>query len=89
MARIINNYRLGIDDFNPYEDKMKTVQYFLNIKYHDELDEEVAQNLGNSIGAYESVPTAIYCFLRALNEIPTINVSPLINKTKMCNFFAH
>jgi poly(ADP-ribose) glycohydrolase ARH3 len=76
-----NDDGLGIDDFNPYEDKMKTVQSFLNIKYHDELDEEVAQNLGNSIGAYESVPTAIYCFLRALNEIPTINNNNIFRRT--------
>lgn len=69
------NCRLGLDDQNPYEDKLKTVGHFLDIKYHDELDEEVAQNLGNSIGAYDSVPTAIYCFLRALqNDIPTVNV---------------
>lgn len=66
---------LELDDDHPYEDKVKFVQHFLQTNYHEELDEEVCQNLGTSILAYDSVPTAIYCFLRALkNDIETVKV---------------
>lgn len=37
-------------------------------------DEEVVENLGHSMLAIYSVPTAIYCFLRAQTEIENITV---------------
>lgn len=54
---------------------MKIVENFLNKKYDEELDDEVLMCLGNSVTAHESVPTAIYCFLRALEDIPPIKVN--------------
>ncbi|XP_008201508.1 ADP-ribosylhydrolase ARH3 isoform X1 [Tribolium castaneum] len=77
-----NDDGLGLHDQNPYEDKLNFVNYFLGIKCHEELDEEVAQNLGNSIAAYDSVPTAIYSFMRAVqNDIPTVNTDNLFRRT--------
>lgn len=38
-------------------------------------DEEVLNKLGHSMRALYSVPTAIYCFLRANQEINEINTS--------------
>jgi len=37
-------------------------------------DEEVETVLGNSLAALYSVPTAIFCFLRACTPIPEIEV---------------
>ena len=37
-------------------------------------DEKVIQTLGNTTCALFSVPTAIYCFLRAKNPLPDIKV---------------
>lgn len=45
-----------------------------NLLANDPDDEEVVDVLGTSIAALYSVPTAVYCFLRAQNEIPTIKV---------------
>ncbi|KAJ3665049.1 hypothetical protein Zmor_000564 [Zophobas morio] len=73
---------LELDDDHPYEDKVKFVQHFLQTNYHEELDEEVCQNLGTSILAYDSVPTAIYCFLRALkNDIETVKTDNIFRRT--------
>lgn len=43
--------------------------------------EEVIQILGNGISAYESVPTAIYCFLKAQNEIPHVTSDNIFRRT--------
>lgn len=45
-----------------------------NLLSRDANDEEVVDVLGTSIAALYSVPTAIYCFLRAQQEIPGIEV---------------
>lgn len=45
-----------------------------NLLCRDADDEEVIECLGTSIAALYSVPTAIYCFLRAQKEIPGIKV---------------
>lgn len=55
--------------------KLHTIKHFLTKKYNDEYDDDVIFELGNGISAYESVPTAIFCFLRAQTEIPTVQVS--------------
>lgn len=44
-------------------------------------DEEVVNILGHSVNALYSVPTAIYCFLRATNKIPGIEVHVKFNYT--------
>lgn len=38
-------------------------------------DDQVRNTLGNSVTAMFSVPTAIFCFLRAQTSIPQIDVS--------------
>lgn len=50
----------------------------------DALPVEVINKLGNSVCALYSVPTAIYCFLRATSEIPDIEVSNIFLKKKHC-----
>lgn len=39
---------------------------------------QIAEELGNDVSAVFSVPTAIYCFLRAQHPVPDINVSIMI-----------
>ncbi|XP_028140272.1 ADP-ribosylhydrolase ARH3 [Diabrotica virgifera virgifera] len=64
-----------------YQDKIRIVEYLIGKKDDDELDEEVILTLGNGISAYESVPTAIYCFLKALKEIPHIQTDNIFRRT--------
>lgn len=53
---------------------MLVAQDFLAVDEDDLSDEEIVKHLGNSIAALHSVPTAIYCFLRAQHKIPGIEV---------------
>lgn len=53
---------------------MKMVERLLEKPDNDDLDEEAIYCLGNGISAHESVPTAIYCFLKAQNDISRIEV---------------
>ncbi|KAG5896276.1 hypothetical protein JTB14_033573 [Gonioctena quinquepunctata] len=70
-------------DFNAraYQEKLRIVEHFLGKAPDDEIDEEVIFSLGNGISAYESVPTAIYCFLRAQSEIPRIQTDNILRRT--------
>lgn len=43
-------------------------------------DEEVEKILGTSVAALYSVPTAIFCFLRACAPIPEIEVCQSVSK---------
>lgn len=61
---------------------MKIVEFLLQKDIDENLDEDVIITLGNGISAYESVPTAIYCFLRALKDIPWIKVHTILVKIK-------
>ncbi|XP_060530838.1 ADP-ribosylhydrolase ARH3-like [Cylas formicarius] len=56
-----------------YQDKLNVIEQLLKKRYSAELDAQVISLLGHGISAYESVPTAIYCFLRAQNSIPGID----------------
>lgn len=62
------------DDVAPYQKQLLHVRRFLTCAEEDRTDEEVVKYLGTSISALYSVPTAIYCFLRAQEEIPGIKV---------------
>ncbi|RZF41028.1 hypothetical protein LSTR_LSTR002660 [Laodelphax striatellus] len=44
-------------------------------------DEEVERTLGTSVAALHSVPTAIFCFLRAQNPIPDIKTDNIVRRT--------
>lgn len=57
------------------------MQSLLKKKPSDDLDEEVIYVLGNGISAYESVVTAIYCFLRAQTDIPGIETNDQLRRT--------
>jgi ADP-ribosylglycohydrolase len=49
-------------------------------KKEDAHDEEVERTLGTSVAALYSVPTAIFCFLRACTPIPEIDVCKAVSK---------
>lgn len=57
-----------------YQDKLSRIPFLLDSKYDDELEDEILYSLGNGIEAHESVPTAIFCFLKAQEDIPRIEV---------------
>uniref|UniRef100_A0A6B2E662 ADP-ribosylhydrolase ARH3 n=1 Tax=Phlebotomus kandelakii TaxID=1109342 RepID=A0A6B2E662_9DIPT len=63
-----------IDDGKPepYHEQLKEIQTLLATE--EPSDEVVLNNLGHSVAAPYSVPTAIYCFLRSLSEIKDIPV---------------
>lgn len=61
-----------MDDTVPYQTQLKKVGELLLASKCTE--DEVVEELGNSIAALFSVPTAIYCFLRAQTDIPGIQV---------------
>ncbi|XP_050302584.1 ADP-ribosylhydrolase ARH3-like isoform X2 [Anthonomus grandis grandis] len=69
------------DSDTPYCERIKLIQKFLSTKYSDEYDDEVIRDLGNDISAFESVPTAIFCFLRAQNTIPGIKTDNIFRRT--------
>lgn len=62
------------EDVHPYEAKLKQISRLLKI---DPSDETVVNVLGNDSSALQSVPTAIYCFLRSFKEIRGIKVRKL------------
>lgn len=65
-----------MEDAAPYQRQLNIVKEFLSRDNEEERsDEEVVRHLGTSIAALYSVPTAIYCFLRAQEKIPGIEVS--------------
>jgi hypothetical protein len=70
---------LGLDDPYPYQTQLKKMQMLLN-KKEGAGDEEVETVLGNSLAALYSVPTAIFCFLRACAPIPEIEVCHSVSK---------
>lgn len=54
----------------PYSSRLKKVGELLDQDVVSR--EEVVSELGNGIAAFESVPTAIYCFLRCMEPHPEI-----------------
>lgn len=72
---------LGLDDDPyPYQTQLKKMQILLDKKEHAD-DEEVEKILGNSVAALYSVPTAIFCFLRACTPIPKIETENPFRRT--------
>lgn len=65
----------SVDDEGPYQRQLSILQDFLACSEEDRADEEIVKHLGTSVAALYSVPTAIYCFLRSLENIPGIQVS--------------
>jgi hypothetical protein len=70
---------LGLDDPYPYQTQLKKMQVLLN-KEEGAHDKEVEITLGTSVTALYSVPTAIFCFLRACAPIPEIEVCKSVSK---------
>ena len=70
-----NRCSLDIEDTTPYQTQLETIQKMLSPKEYDIITEdEVVALLGNNIDALHSVPTAIYCYLRAQDKIPNVDV---------------
>lgn len=65
-----DNVFLKEEDPTPYKNRLKEIQHLLK---RDEVDdEEVIAKLGNGEEALQSVPTAIYCFLRSERPVKTV-----------------
>lgn len=67
-----------------YQEKLKMVQELLTTDQTSEFldkDHNVIVNLGNNVSAFGSVPTAIYCFLKAQNEISGIKTDNTFRRT--------
>ncbi|XP_030747355.1 ADP-ribose glycohydrolase ARH3-like isoform X2 [Sitophilus oryzae] len=64
-----------------YQEKLKKVELLLEKEYNDDLEDEIIYTLGNGIGAYDSVGTAIFCFLKAQSCIPKIETDNIIRRT--------
>ncbi|XP_045754048.2 ADP-ribosylhydrolase ARH3 [Mirounga angustirostris] len=60
---------LGMEE-RPYSSRLKKIGVLL--EQDSVTREEVVSELGNGIAAFESVPTAIYCFLRCMEPDPEI-----------------
>jgi len=71
--KILKGVREGIEKFEStrdntdYSSKLDLIQQYCRTE--DETDlEEICFELGNSVAAVDSVPTALFCFLRCCNE---------------------
>ncbi|GLH00526.1 Putative adp-ribosylglycohydrolase posttranslational modification [Gryllus bimaculatus] len=71
---------LGLDDPTPYQAQLRVVKDLLE-KGDAASDEEVQMKLGTSVAALYSVPTAIFCFLRARTNIPEIETDNPFRRT--------
>ncbi|GLH00525.1 ADP-ribose glycohydrolase ARH3 [Gryllus bimaculatus] len=74
------SHRLGLDDPTPYQAQLRVVKDLLE-KGDAASDEEVQMKLGTSVAALYSVPTAIFCFLRARTNIPEIETDNPFRRT--------
>ncbi|XP_046658501.1 ADP-ribose glycohydrolase ARH3-like isoform X1 [Homalodisca vitripennis] len=63
----------------PYTEKLKAMDELL--KDDNALEEEVQGILGHDISALNSVPTAVYCFLRSQKPIPNIKTDCPFRRT--------
>lgn len=63
----------GFENEKPYQKQLNEVLRLL--KADEPTDQEIIQVLGHKATALNSVPTAIYCFLKGQNEIKGIEVS--------------
>lgn len=63
--------RLGLSEPQPYKVQLCMVKSLISDSEGSH-DEKVIQKLGNSVAALYSVPTAIFCFLRAQKPITGI-----------------
>ncbi|GJQ69353.1 hypothetical protein Trydic_g6480 [Trypoxylus dichotomus] len=72
-----------LDDPTPYQTQLRKVAQLLSIETPEKSvsEEEVVALLGNSIAALHSVPTGIYCYLKAQNHIPGIDTDNPFRRT--------
>lgn len=70
-----NSLELSESEVQPYKTQLKVVQNLIDKSMTNNEQphtEEVLKLLGNDVTALHSVPTAIFCFLRAFNPISEI-----------------
>ena len=63
---------LGISEPQPYKIQLSTIKSLISEDGEGPHAEKIVQKLGNSVTALYSVPTAIFCFLRAQKPITGI-----------------
>ncbi|KAL1123374.1 hypothetical protein AAG570_002459 [Ranatra chinensis] len=83
MSKIEEKSSPEVESKTPYIDQLKLVQKLLEKNKGSTLDddEEVVESLGNTIAALYSVPTAVYCFLRAQSTIKDMEVDNPFRRT--------
>nr|CAD7392260.1 unnamed protein product [Timema cristinae] len=77
---LVGHSDLDLEDPTPYQTQLKHMQRLLS-KEGGAHNEEVQTVLGNRIAALYSVPTAIFCFLRAQECIEGIQVDDPFRRT--------
>ncbi|EFN69445.1 Poly(ADP-ribose) glycohydrolase ARH3 [Camponotus floridanus] len=59
----------------PYKERLKRVKNLLSDTRDEPNEQRIAKELGNNVRALESVPTAIFCFLKAQKRIKRIRTN--------------
>lgn len=70
----------NLDKEHSYQKQLKSMKVLLNKEHHPS-DEEVVNVLGHSVSALYSVPTAVFSFLKAQNEIQGIETDNPLRRT--------
>lgn len=73
--------RLGLENPFPYKSQLKFVRDLISEGGDGPHDEKVVHLLGNDVSALHSVPTAIYCFLRAQRPVKNIETENPFRRT--------
>ncbi|XP_046489458.1 ADP-ribosylhydrolase ARH3 [Neodiprion pinetum] len=77
----IDEEGLGLVDPSPYKTQLKLLRNLICEDGDGPHDEKVVHQLGNDVSALHSVPTAIYCFLKAQKPIPAIQTENPLRRT--------
>lgn len=70
-----DNFRVNFSPSETYWKKLQTIKILLEEGNDVQSNETIINHLGNHKEAFRSIPTALYCFLRAQTDIPHIEVS--------------
>lgn len=72
INELLSTNSLGLDDPRPFTKQLEAVSRFLSMD-NEPSDTDILNVLGNDVSALYSVPTSIYCFLKAQKTIKGID----------------